>query len=139
MKNRVHFLLFIFWLCAGSLLAEESLKVRDLYSTGGSFSEKAKSFENKKIKMQGFMAPPLKPDAKFFVLTKMPMAVCPFCDNEADWPRDIVVVYLNTTLKAVNFNKLIEVKGTLKLGTFIDTDTGFVSRVRLTNASFWLK
>ena len=30
--------------------------------------------------------------AAFFVLTRIPMAVCPFCDSEANWPDDLVLV-----------------------------------------------
>ena len=45
--------------------------------------------------MRGFMAPPLKAEAKFFVLTEIPMSICPFCSSDADWPDNIVVVYLD--------------------------------------------
>jgi hypothetical protein len=82
------------------------------------------------------MAPPLKPDAQFFVLTKMPMAVCPFCDNEADWPRDIVLVRLRERQDWVIFNRAIVTEGVLELGTEVDEETGFVSRVRLTDAVY---
>ena len=27
-------------------------------------------------------------------LTREPMALCPFCQSDADWPADIVVVHL---------------------------------------------
>jgi hypothetical protein len=40
------------------------------------------------------MAPPLKAEAAFFVLTEIPMSLCPFCSSDADWPDNIVVVYL---------------------------------------------
>jgi hypothetical protein len=79
------------------------------------------------------MAPPLKPDAKFFVLIKMPMAVCPFCETEADWPRDIVLVRLRER-QDWSFNRPIVTEGVLELGTEVDEETGFVSRVRLTDA-----
>lgn len=61
---------------------------------GLEFSDKVKNLSGKKVRIQGFMAPPLKADSQFFVLTKMPMALCPFCSSDADWPPDILVVYL---------------------------------------------
>jgi len=70
------------------------------------------------------------------VLTKMPMAVCPFCDKEADWPQDIVLVRLREKQDWVDFNLPILVTGTLSLGTEIDQETGFVSRVRLIDAAY---
>ena len=74
--------------------ARERIKIRDLYAAGGAFSELAERLVGETVEIPGFMAPPLKPDASFFVLTKMPMAVCPFCNDEADWPRDIEFVRL---------------------------------------------
>ena len=80
------------------------------------------------------MAPPLKADAPFFVLTKRPMTVCPFCSDEAEWPRDILAVHTKRTVRTVAFNIPIVASGTLELGTETDPDTGFVSRVRLVDA-----
>ena len=86
--------------------------------------------------MTGFMAPPLKAEATFFVLTRMPMAVCPFCETEADWPSDIVVVYTEEPISVVPFNFPIRVSGRLELGVYKDEAMGFVSRVRLVDADF---
>lgn len=61
---------------------------------GLEFSEKVKQLNGKEIAMRGFMAPPLKAEAQFFVLTEIPMSICPFCSTDADWPDNIVVVYL---------------------------------------------
>lgn len=36
----------------------------------------------------------LTAESDFFVLTRYPMSVCPFCSNAADWPVDIVLVRL---------------------------------------------
>ena len=74
--------------------AEERLRIRDLYAERAEFSARANELSGKPVEVQGFMAPPLKADAAFFVLTKLPMAVCPFCDSELDWPNDIVLVRL---------------------------------------------
>lgn len=115
--------------------ADREIKIRDLYARGD-FSERAQAMDGEMVEMPGFMAPPLKPDSTIFVLTKIPMAVCPFCDNEADWPRDIVVVRLEERQEWVNFNRPIKVIGRLELGTETDEETGFVSRVRLVDARY---
>ena len=72
----------------------------------------------------------------FFVLTATPMATCPFCETEALWPDDIVLVLTARLVGAVPFNRPIVVRGTLATGFEVDPETGFVSLVRLTNASF---
>ena len=81
--------------------------------------------------MTGFMAPPLKPTINFFVLTKEPMAMCPFCSSDADWPNDIVVVKLSEPVTSLPFDRPIQVTGQLELGTQGDGETGFVSLVRI--------
>lgn len=116
--------------------AAERILIRDLYAKFGEFSERAEALAGERVVVPGFMAPPLKADAGFFVLTKRPMAVCPFCDNEADWPMDIILVRLDERDDWVRFNVPIEAEGVLELGTEIDEDTGFVSRIRLTGAAF---
>jgi hypothetical protein len=118
--------------------AADRIRIRDLYGRGAEFSEKAVSLADQTVQIQGFMAPPLKPDADFFVLTKLPMAVCPFCDSEMNWPNDIVLVRLRDRQDWVDFNRPIVATGTLSLGTEIDEDTGFVSRIRLVDASYEL-
>ena len=82
------------------------------------------------------MAPPLKVEINFFVLTKQPLSVCPFCETEADWPDDILAVYTKRIVRVLPFNLKIEVRGVLELGTAKDAETGFVSRVRLTDAKY---
>ena len=81
------------------------------------------------------MAPPIKPDIEFFVLTKLPMAVCPFCDSEMDWPTDIVWSG-SAHQDWVDFNSRSSSPARLQLGTDIDEETGFVSRVRLEDAIY---
>lgn len=110
--------------------------MRDLYAAGAEFSPRALELDGQKVAVQGYMAPPLKAEADFFVLTKLPMAVCPFCDSELDWPTDIVLVRLRRPQEWVDFNQPIRAVGTLRLGTEIDPDTGFVSRVRLVDAAY---
>ncbi|WP_044470764.1 hypothetical protein [Mannheimia massilioguelmaensis] len=127
-------------LLCSSVQAKNELLFDELYgkisSLGMEFSDKVKQFDGKTVTMKGFMAPPLKADAKFFVLTKMPMALCPFCSSDADWPEDIVVVYLDKHQKFVQNNTRIEVEGILEFGSWTDPDTGFLSLLRLVDASF---
>lgn len=116
---------------------DRQILIRDLYAEQMEFSERALALAGGTVEVPGFMAPPLKPDIDFFVLTRLPLSVCPFCDAEADWPRDIVVVKLVRRWQAwVNFNVPIMVTGTLELGTEVDEATGFVSRVRITQAAY---
>lgn len=103
---------------------------------GLKLSEKLKSLAGKKVTILGFMAPPLKADAKFFVLTKEPVSLCPFCSTDADWPESIIVVFLSEKQDFVQANRIIAVTGTLELGSRMDEETGFVSLVRLVNARF---
>ena len=107
----------------------------DLYSSVSSrgvvLSDKLRSNEGNSVSMVGFMAPPLTPTINFFVLTREPMSICPFCGSDADWPTDIVVVKLDEPVTALPFDSPIKVTGTLELGTEVDAETGFVSLVRI--------
>jgi len=65
------------------------------------------------------------------------VSVCPFCQSDADWPQDIVVVYPRGG-SAPAFRSgadPVEVSGVLELGSKIDGETGFVSQVRLVDAT----
>ena len=72
--------------------AAERVHASDLWEGGGRLSARARELEGQIVSMRGYMAPPLRAEAKFFVLTRIPMVVCPFCDSEANWPEDLVVV-----------------------------------------------
>lgn len=112
-----------------------SLDFSDMYSGASSeglvFSDTLNSLNGSEVTMTGFMAPPLKPSINFFVLTETPMAVCPFCSTDADWPYNMVVVYVNGSVDALPYDQEVTVTGTLDLGSYMDGDTGFVSQVRL--------
>lgn len=112
----------------------------ELYSAmtvlGMTMSEKVKALAGKQVTMRGFMAPPLKAEANFFVLTAIPMSICPFCDSDADWPADIVVIYLDSARTFEQANAQIEVTGTLQVGSWTDPETGFVSLLRIVDADF---
>ena len=101
---------------------------------GTQYSERAKLLKGKTVHMRGYMAPPLKPESRFFVLTREPVAVCPFCSSDAQWPSDIVVIYLKAMLAPINFSRRIEVAGKLEMGSWTDPETGFVSQVRIVDA-----
>nr|WP_234936147.1 hypothetical protein [Agrobacterium rubi] len=103
---------------------------------GLEFSDKLKQLSGQEIRMKGFMAPPLKAEAAFFVLTEIPMALCPFCSSDADWPDNIVVVYLSEKQTFVQPSTTIEVTGVLEHGSWTDPETGFVSLVRIRNAEY---
>ena len=80
-----------------------SLAFGELYGKvsvlGLEFSEKLRGLDGRAVRMKGFIAPPLKAEANFFVLTQRPMAPCPSCSSDADWPADIVVVYLDQSAR----------------------------------------
>ena len=123
--------------CAAS---HPSLTFDEMYSgvsvLGLQFSDKLKSLAGGPVAVRGFMAPPLKADADFFVLTREPVALCPFCSSDSDWPDNILVVYLSEKQRFVQNNAVIEVEGELEVGSWTDEHTGFVSQMRLRNATF---
>ncbi|WP_407716692.1 hypothetical protein [Mangrovibrevibacter kandeliae] len=120
--------------------AETSLTFDELYGKisvlGLTFSDKVKGLDGQPVAMKGFMAPPLKAESNFFVLTEIPMALCPFCSTDADWPDNIVVIYLDDARTFEQANALIEVEGRLEVGSWRDPETGFLSRLRIVDASF---
>lgn len=121
---------------AARAAAEEAVRLRDLYEKDLSFSAYARAREGRQVAVEGFMAPPLRAESTFFVLTNRPLAVCPFCESEAQWPDDILAVLTRRIFEVQPFNVKLSVTGRLELGTETDPDTGFVSRVRLADADF---
>src|SRR5215813_4086697 len=118
--------------------SQASLTFQELYQTRGVlgmvFSEKTRALDHKEVRILGFMAPPLKPEVKFFVLTRAPVALCPFCNSDADWPSDIVVVYPRAREGWTQDGLPVAVRGTLEVGSKVDRETGFVSLVRIVDA-----
>ena len=108
----------------------------DLYERETVLTAKLEALNGQEVEMVGYMAPPLKAEAAFFVLTRTPMAVCPFCETEMQWPDDIVLVLTDEILSAVPYNVRIRVRGRLDLGFEKDKATGFVSLIRLESAEF---
>jgi hypothetical protein len=111
--------------------AADRVTFADLWSEDAEFSNRAKELAGKTVEMRGYMAPPLKPEVEFYVLTSTPMATCPFCDSAASWPQDIVLVMLARPLRPQSYSRALTVSGILDIGTQTDEKTGFVSRVRL--------
>lgn len=103
---------------------------------GYAFSDGLLALRGKQVVMRGYMAPPLKPESRFFVLTRQPLALCPFCQSDADWPADIVVVYLKNASPLVSGGEPVVASGGLEVGSWVDPDTGFVSQVRIVDATF---
>ncbi len=118
-----------------ALAGTDPIKLRTLYDRK-TISDMANALNGSRIAVEGYMAPPLKAESSFFVLTRRPMSVCPFCETEAEWPNDIVAVYTKRIVDVVPYNVKIVTTGTLELGAFKDPETGFVSMVRLMDASF---
>jgi len=120
--------------------ASEKLGFDQLYKSFGplglEFSDRVKQLSGKEVAINGFMAPPLKAEASFFVLTEIPMSLCPFCSSDADWPDNIMVVYLAAKQTFVQYNAPITARGVLEFGSWTDPETGFISQLRLRGASF---
>jgi hypothetical protein len=104
--------------------------------TGYVFSARLTGLTGKPVAITGYLAPPLKAESKFFVLTREPLALCPFCQSDADWPVDIVVVYLRRVSTLLPAGVRLTVQGRLDLGSWTDPETGFVSQLRVVDASF---
>jgi hypothetical protein len=117
-----------------------ALAFSELYKSVGvlglQFSDKLLALRGQPVRIRGYMAPPLKPEADFFVLTKEPVSLCPFCQSDADWPADIIVVYLKRDATFISNTDRIEVSGTLEVGSRTDPKTGFVSLLRIVQAQF---
>lgn len=129
-------------LVANAASAEEpaSLSFGQIYKSFGvrgyEFSDNARALAGKPIALAGYMAPPLKVESPFFVLTREPLAICPFCQSDADWPVDIVAVYLNRIAELLGGGIEVAVRGRLEIGSWTDPATGFVSQLRIVDASF---
>ena len=122
--------------------AAETLTFDGLYKSFGvrgfAFADRVLALDGRAVTMTGYMAPPLKAESDFFVLTREPLALCPFCQSDAEWPVDIVVIYLTSESPLVSAGAKIAVTGRLEVGSKTDPDTGFVSQIRLVDAAYRL-
>ena len=131
----------VFFALLGLARASETmLSFSQLYESFGvmglSFSARAKGLIGAQVTVAGYMAPPLKAESHFFVLSKEPLAICPFCQSDADWPVDIVVIYLDDASPLMSAGAKLAVTGRLELGSWTDPESGFVSQVRLRASRF---
>src|SRR5713101_177930 len=112
-----------------------TLQFTEFYQGGGArgliLSDKLVALHGQRVVMAGFMAPPLKPALDFFVLTRIPLALCPFCASDAQWPEDIVFVRLPPHQTVKPTSAPVQVVGRLDVGTKTDAATGFVSLARI--------
>lgn len=111
--------------------AAADLEIFDLFQEGSGVTERARELEGERIRLTGFMAPPLRAESRFFVLTVSPMPVCPFCDDEADWPSTIMPVFTESVVRPVPFYTPIEARGVLAIGEHREQETGFFSPLRI--------
>lgn len=112
------------------------IRMFELYKSDMSFSDLAKRLTGKPVSIQGFMAPHLKVESDFFVLSNTPVDTCPFCESEDQWIDTIIFVRMKKRQEAVRPGELIQVQGRLDIGPQTDAASGFVSRVRLLDATF---
>jgi hypothetical protein len=99
--------------------------------TGLILSDKLLSLDGLEVSMEGYMAPPLKAELDYFVLTRIRLAFCPFCTNASDWPDDIALVYMEPGNAAEVTLSPIRIVGQMEVGTSVDEETGMVSLVRI--------
>ena len=98
--------------------------------TGVILSDKLLALDGKEVVIEGYMAPPLKPELDWFVLTRIRLEFCPFCSSTADWPDDIALVYLLDDPIVTTIQPL-RVQGRMEIGSAVDPETGMVSLVRI--------
>ncbi len=116
--------------------AAPRIRMFELYTEDDQFSPLAHELKGKRVSIQGFMAPHLKIDSDFFILSNTPVESCPFCASEGDWIDSIIFVRMRKKQEAADPGTLIVVEGRLDIGPERDEATGFVSKVRLADADF---
>lgn len=98
---------------------------------GLQLSDKLVSLDGKDIIIEGYMAPPLKPELDYFVLTRIRLSFCPFCSTAADWPDDIALVYMPPDNPVMATDAPVRLTGRIEVGASVDQETGMVSLVRV--------
>ena len=98
--------------------------------TGLVLSDKLVSLDGQNVVIEGYMAPPLKAELDWFVLTRIRLEFCPFCSTAASWPDDIALIYLLDGAIPVTTAPL-RLEGRLEVGSSVDPETGMVSIVRI--------
>lgn len=98
--------------------------------TGLMLSDMLLSLDGDSVQIDGYMAPPLKPELDYFVLTRIRLSFCPFCSTAADWPDDIALVYMQSGTTTATLLP-IRITGRIEIGQSVDQETGMVSLVRI--------
>ncbi len=118
--------------------ASEPVRLRfsEFYAGSGAgpdlqLSDKLKSVDGRRVQIVGYMAPPLKPDLDFFVLTRIRLVTCPFCSTSEEWPQDIILVTLPAGKTVQQIEEPLNLVGRLEIGEKVDPQTGFLSLLRL--------
>jgi hypothetical protein len=123
-------------------VAAPRLAFSELYATKGiiglRLTEQARDLAGCTVAIRGYMAPPLEGSGDFFVLTRNPVPACPFCDNRASWPDDVVMTLLKRESAFIDPFQPIEIAGTLDIGRKLDARTGAPLLVRVVDASWRL-
>jgi hypothetical protein len=114
------------------------LRFDEMYEGSGilglQYSSRLMALNGQEVVVRGFMAPPLKAEATFFVLTSNPVNLCPFCDSDADWPTDIIVVLPEGEVEFRPNTDPVEIQGILNVGAYVEPTSGFYCRVWMTEA-----
>ncbi len=97
---------------------------------GLQLSDKLVSLDGENVLIEGYMAPPLKPELDYFVLTRIRLQVCPFCSTAAEWPDDIALVYVQNG-PVTTTERPLRLQGRMEVGASVDQETGMVSLVRI--------
>ena len=97
---------------------------------GLQLSDKLVSLDGKNVLIEGYMAPPLKPELDYFVLTRIRLQVCPFCSTAAEWPDDIALVYVQDG-PITTTERPLRLMGRMEVGASVAQESGMVSLVRV--------
>ncbi|MEO0564032.1 MAG: hypothetical protein AAF125_18150, partial [Chloroflexota bacterium] len=89
------------------------------------------AMDGQTVTIEGYMAPPLKPALDWFVLTSRPLALCPFCSTDSDWPNDIALTYMPEGEMVLASEYPLRLTGQLEIGSSEDAETGMISLVRI--------
>jgi hypothetical protein len=116
------------------------LSFKDIYATTGviglRLGDRAKELAQQPVRIRGYMAPPIVDAADYFVLTRSPALICPFCEPGSGWPDDVVLVQLERDSRFVDPAQPIEVAGIFDIGAARDERTGTIRLVRLLDAAW---
>jgi hypothetical protein len=136
------------------------LELKSIFSSiterGAMYAPSTLELRNKNVQINGYAAAdPNIPDR--FVLTQTRKTVCSPCDEAADYPASITVIFPNAETEAVPIStdsvfvylangqkvpqtgEAIEITGQLELNQSTDDKTRFSSLVQLRNATWQIK